>query len=100
MSAPPPREMSVNLQHARESFHVSTGDTDFAPGAKLWVPFALTATLWFITDRPGVATVENKRRTMASESGVILSISHTVRRVYLSITLARWRAKMLPRCSD
>ena len=30
----------------------------------------------------------------------ILSISHTVRRIYLSITLARWGAKMLPRCSD
>ena len=30
----------------------------------------------------------------------ILSISYAVRRIYLSITLARWGAKMLPRCSD
>jgi hypothetical protein len=30
----------------------------------------------------------------------ILSQSHTIRRIYLSITVARWRAKMLPRCSD
>jgi hypothetical protein len=42
---------------------------------------------------------------VASEShGVrkcpILSLSHTIRRIYLSIIVDWWRAKMLPRCSD
>src|SRR5712675_456207 len=39
-------------------------------------------------------------RTSWRPQVAILSISHTVRRIYLSITLARWGAKMLPRCSD
>ena len=51
---------------------------------------------------PGVRATRSidAQNLMTSASGAILSISHTVRRVYLRITLARWRAKMLPRCSD
>jgi hypothetical protein len=60
------------------------------------MPYIAVRVLW----RPASGNGVDAQNIVASASGAILSISHTVRRVYLSITLARWRAKMLPECSD